>query len=121
VDIDKAIVHLNTNAHLAAGGECAKYVRRALAAGGVVIDPHPFSAKAYGPYLTRAGFSAVAADKYVPQKGDVVVIQNYKGGDINGHIAMYNGTQWVSDFKQRDIWAGPGYRINKPAYQVYRP
>ena len=54
-------------------------------------------------------------------QGDVVVIQNYPGGDVNGHIALYDGTRWVSDFKQRDIWAGPGYRANQPPLQVYRP
>jgi len=58
---------------------------------------------------------------YVPKKGDVAVIQPYKGGDPHGHIAMYNGTKWVSDFKQRDMWGGPGYRKHKPTCVVYRP
>ena len=61
------------------------------------------------------------AKNYIPTKGDVVVIQNYAGGHSAGHTAMHNGIQWVSDFKQRDIWAGPGYRKAHPAMQVYRP
>ena len=60
--------------------------------------------------------------EYVPKKGDVAVIQPYPGGDPNGHIAMYDGQSWVSDFKQRDVWGGPGgYRKNKPTCVIYRP
>ncbi len=79
------------------------------------------SAKDYGPYLRNNGFSPVPAGGYRPRRGDVVVIQNYPGGNPNGHIAMYDGHQWVSDFTQQDIWAGPGYRQHKPAAQVFRP
>ncbi|MDX8922594.1 hypothetical protein SM285_11060, partial [Salmonella enterica] len=24
------------------------------------------------------------------------------------------------DFKQRDMWAGPGYRAARPSYTIYR-
>lgn len=118
--IDAAAAFLDAHAHEQSQGQCAAYVRRAIQAGGIVIDPHPYSAKDYGPFLTGNGFLPVPANGYVPVKGDVVVIQNYDGGDSNGHIAMYDGSLWVSDFKQRDIWAGPGYRKAKPALQVYR-
>jgi hypothetical protein len=36
----------------------------------------------YGPYLRAKGFSKVDLKGYSPAKGDVVVIQNYKGGDV---------------------------------------
>lgn len=58
---------------------------------------------------------------YVPKRGDVVVIQPYNGGNPNGHIAIFSGSRWISDFKQRDMWGGPGYRRNKPPSIVYRP
>lgn len=59
-----------------------------------------------------------------------------------GHIAIYNGTQWVSDFKQKiyvlkgthnphhyqesdtpiqnSLYPGPGYRTENPPYMIYR-
>lgn len=120
MDIEKAVEHLDASASHASKGKCAAYVRRAMLAGGLAIDPHPLYAKDYGPYLTKAGLKAVATKDYTPAKGDIVVIQSYAAKDPAGHIAMYDGKQWVSDFKQRDIWAGPGYRIHKPAMQVYR-
>jgi len=33
---------------------------------------------------------------------------------------MYNGTQWVSDFKQRTLMPGEDYRISNPSYVIYR-
>jgi hypothetical protein len=36
-----------------------------------------------------------------------------------GHIAGYDGAQWVSDFVQRDMWRGP-YRNDSLAYQLFR-
>jgi type VI secretion system secreted protein VgrG len=92
-----------------------------MEAGGMDTTGRPVSAKNYGPFLDKKGFAKVPAENYVPQKGDVVVIQPYKGGSEHGHIAMYDGQQWVSDFKQKDMWGGSGYRNNKPPHQIYRP
>lgn len=78
------------------------------------------SAKDMGPALQKAGFDPVDKTNYAPQKGDVVVIQPYPGGNANGHIAMYDGKQWISDFKQKDMWGGPRYRTYQPPSQVYR-
>jgi len=63
----------------------------------------------------------IASELYVAKKGDVAVIQPYDGGNPNGHITMYDGNQWVSDFKQRDIWGGAGYRKHRPDCVIYRP
>ena len=120
-DIDKAVKYLDENAEVGPIGKCATYIRKALEAGGLDLSSRPLSAKDYGSYLQHMGFSSIVLDNYRPAKGDIVVIQNYKGGDIHGHIAMFDGAQWVSDFKQRDMWGGPGYRNNKPSHEVYRP
>lgn len=101
-------------------GACARCVREALAAGGVVIDPHPISAKDYGPYLEHAGFCAVDGAGYVPHAGDIIVLQSYSSEHPHGHIAMFDGQRWVSDFVQRDMWAGPGYRAARPPHRIYR-
>ncbi|HYC01790.1 MAG TPA: hypothetical protein VED40_00765 [Azospirillaceae bacterium] len=102
-------------------GNCAKRVREALEASGLKLSlrGRPLSAKDYGPYLENHGFAEVSMDNYIPQKGDIVVMQPHSGS-THGHIAIYNGKNWVSDFMQRDIWAGPGYRREKPSQKIYR-
>jgi hypothetical protein len=126
MNIDDAVKKLNAQAKKISGGKCATFVREAIQAGGVDLQtPYPASAKDYGPYLEQYGFEAVTptpSPNYSPEKGDIAVIQPYPGGRPDGHIEMYNGTQWVSDFFQngKDIWPGPGYRQSTPSYEVYR-
>ena len=50
-----------------------------------------------------------------PQKGDVVVIENGKHS-IWGHIAIYTGNCWISDFKQKTM---SPYRKPVP-YKIFR-
>ncbi len=79
------------------------------------------------------GFVAIdQGANFVPEKGDVMVIDGFedvkddKGavkykGSAHGHIQMWNGSQWVSDFSQgTGTYPGPGYRAAKPSTQVYR-
>jgi hypothetical protein len=126
MDVDKAVKKLNDQAKKNSTGKCAKYVRQAIQAGGVKLTPpYPSVAKDYGPYLEKYGFDPVSptpAPNYEPEKGDIAVIQPYQGGNSAGHIEMYNGSQWVSDFFQNgpDIWPGSGYRQNTPSYEIYR-
>lgn len=119
-DANAAVAYLDKHAVGQSTGFCARAVKRAILAGGIDITPHPPIAKLYGSVLLQHGFRATPATGYQPQKGDVAVIQSYPGGSPAGHIAMHNGTIWVSDFRQRDIWAGPGYRTHKPSYAIYR-
>ncbi len=121
MDVAAAVAYLDANAQPAPTGFCAHAVRLALAAGGVVIAPWPGNACEYGPYLIAAGLAQIATvPQPGPQPGDVVVLQPYPTGNPAGHIAMFDGTQWVSDFKQRDIWAGPGYRAATPPIAIFR-
>lgn len=99
-------------------GHCAKYTRLAIAAGGIQLI-QTMSAKDYGSSLLKAGFTALPPSTK-PEKGDVVVIQPYPGGLQYGHMAMYDGKTWYSDFKQRDMYPGPGYRRTHPPYVIYR-
>jgi len=98
-NIDKAVNYLNDHALDKSSGRCAYYVRQALEAGGINTNPHPVSAKNYGSYLSNWGFSTVSPSNYTPAKGDIGVIQPYPGGGPHGHIQMYNGNIWISDFK----------------------
>src|SRR2546423_244064 len=88
------------NLFLAVGG--------AMEAGGLTISRvGSGSAKDYGPRLTRAGFVARVGVDPPYQKGDIAVIDGFtkSAGDgikkdhVDGHLAMYDGTQWISDFK----------------------
>ena len=120
-DIDAAVYELDANAEASSTGKCATYVRKAIEAGGIKLGrPNSGSAKDYGTYLEDSGFFPVDNTNYSPLKGDVRVIQNYPKGSIHGHIDMYNGTQWVSDFFQNGFWPGQGYREHRPSYTIYR-
>ena len=121
LDVDAAVAHLNDNAashDQGSSGNCARYVENALAAGGVNVPPGPRSAKDKGPSLEAAGLTPVPSQDYVPQKGDVAVIQPYVGERRqDGHMAMFNGNEWVSDFHQAhgtDPYPAPGYRTARP-------
>lgn len=98
-------------------GRCAEYVRKAIKGGGITMA-HTHWAKDYGPVLKLAGFYEVIGG--LPKKGDVVVIQPAPGHPA-GHMAIYDGTRWVSDFKQlHGLYPGPAYRSAQPSYTIYR-
>ena len=67
-------------------------------------------------------FEEISKKGYKPQKGDVVVFERPLGRtwkkifQWRGHIAMYNGNQWISDFKQKNM--NP-YRKDD-SYRVHR-
>src|ERR1700709_181095 len=116
VDIDKFTKHLRRHAtdNLGGNGNCALWVRQALQAGGARVPlPYPPMAKLWGPTLLRLGFHVIILENPHSvhfMSGDVMVMEPYIGGHSAGHIAGYDGSQWISDFVQRDFWAGPGYR-----------
>lgn len=118
-DVNAAVTHLRNNAQSTSHGYCAKYTRQAIEAGGVTLVRH-VSAKDYGSSLTAVGFAEHAAE---PQggyrQGDVAVIQNF-GTHVHGHMQMFDGTRWISDFRQRDFWPGSAYRTSQPSFKIYR-
>jgi uncharacterized protein RhaS with RHS repeats len=105
-------------------GDCAQSVKRGLAAGfGVKSVPLSNGPHNYGPGLEKLGSRPI--DKHSSlMPGDVMIFQPMQGRK-NGHIQMWNGTQWVSDYMQpnmKDGYPGPGsiYEKANPAYQLYR-
>ena len=121
IDLDAAIKHLQDNAQPKSLGYCARYVRQAINAGGLVLSSQPGSAKKYGPPLVAAGYTALPVAGYAATRGDIFVMQPADKPEGHGHIAMFDGEVWISDFKQRDMWGGPTARKVKPAYVIYRP
>ena len=122
-DVSKAIDHLNSHAQPHSLGRCAEYVRKAIEAGGVTLRHH-ISAKDYGNSLLRAGFRKIvhthANGHYHHHAGDVAIIQPINGHP-HGHMTMFNGTNWISDFTQyHGVYPGHAYRLVKPQYAIYR-
>lgn len=129
VDLEKFAKHLRAHADPKppGKGQCGLFVRKALQAGGAnFYGSYPPQGKLYGPALEKLGFHRITVenpDTFHFQKGDVMVMEPYKGSTNNaGHVAGYDGKKWISDFVQNDFWAGPAYRKQKPrpAYAVYR-
>lgn len=116
---DAAVDYLVKHAGPTSKSKCAVYTRLAIAAGGINILNTEF-AKDYGNSLLKVGFTALPSSSN-PEKGDVVVIQPYPGSRLQaGHMAMFDGKTWYSDFKQKDLYPGNGYRRNHPPYVIYR-
>lgn len=113
-----AVSYLRSHALGHSHSDCAKFTREAIEAGGITLT-RTHDAKDYGPILLRAGFSEVPPGSTL-WSGDVAVIQSYPGGNPSGHMTMYDGTQWISDFPQRSMYPGPGYRRAHPAFIIYR-
>lgn len=120
------------DAHLKYGkSRCAHYVKVALIQGGLSSRNSGInSAKDYGPWLLENNFQVVddavtvhAGNVYSisgQQTGDVVIIQAAPGHS-DGHMAMFNGTKWVSDFVQeKGFYPGQAYQNNNIAYKLYR-
>ena len=118
-NVKSALTYLNKHAHKHSLGRCAEFVRLAVEAGGVKLIHH-LSAKDYGSSLERVGFKAVAQVLTHFSPGDVAVIQPIPGHP-HGHMAMFNGEIWISDFRQsHGLYPGPTYRKIKPAFTIYR-
>lgn len=123
LDVQKAASAADANALPKSARLCARYVCKAIAAGGVNMG----CANAYqlGSNLTSAGFTAVYTGTYNgssfgAQKGDVVVFQRAPNQSKTqyGHTAIFDGTHWVSDFIQSTM----GFtKYNGVSYTIYRP
>lgn len=117
--IEDATKYLREHASEKSKGECAKAVRLALEAGGLDTSGRPNAAADYNNgFLQSLGFIEVSLENYTPQAGDIVVHERQEGHPW-GHIAMYDGSVWISDFIQRDMFGGSAYRDN-PDYSIWR-
>ena len=97
----KACDTLTTNSKEKSIGKCAKYVADALQSAGYKFNRQP-SAYMYhtNGMLSGMGFECIGRTNSQPQPGDICVINRFSGHP-HGHICMFNGQQWISDFKQR--------------------
>jgi len=113
-----SVSYLRSHARPVSHSECAKFTRQAIEAGGIKLE-RTHHAKDYGAILLRAGFHEIPSG-FPVLAGDVAIIQPYAGGNPSGHMTMFDGTQWISDFPQRSMYPGPGYRKMHPSFKIYR-
>lgn len=114
--IKKSIQWIEKNSTPHSRHICAMNVRRALEAGGISTAGRPGNAIEYRGFLPSIGFRLVRLVKYNVNyakymksevaPGDIAVMANPRGGA--GHICMYTGSQWISDFKQPRAWVYGG-------------
>ena len=86
-------------------GLCAGHVRRAIEAGGISTNGRPEWASLYytKDFLPSIGFNEISIKSESDLQPGDISIEESKPGTSNtmGHAAMWDGRQWVSDFKQR--------------------
>jgi hypothetical protein len=125
-DIDRAVRYAQSHADLVPQHRCGEYTRKAIQAGlsGAILRNTEY-AKNYGTLLLEVGFKKVGFPSVVRfdyKRGDVVVIQG-TNSTHPGHMAIFDGMRWISDFKQRpgfDVYPGGIYRNIRPHFQLYR-
>ncbi|NML30266.1 NlpC/P60 family protein [Paraburkholderia antibiotica] len=113
----EAVRYLQAHARLSSDSKCATYVRMAIEHGGIRLM-RTRAAQDYGTSLIYAGFYEVSGSDI--QAGDVVIIQATPNHGF-GHMAMYDGQIWISDFRQlHGFYPGRDYRNARPPYKIYR-
>ena len=98
-------------------GMCALYVRNAIIAGGIPLYVGG-DAWSYKYMLPILNFHQVGKETE-REVGDIVVFQPI-GGRKYGHITIWNGKQWVSDFKQRNLIVHSDYLNEDCEFAIYR-
>jgi uncharacterized Zn-binding protein involved in type VI secretion len=133
-DRNRSVEALRNNAEPDYTGRCGTYVRQALQEGGIPWGNgpggNPGHAADFGPELQRHGFESVASGNlterggtpggFGAQAGDVIVFDRVPGHS-SGHVAMYDGNNWISDTNQgRDPVSNWRYVNNNGGYTIYR-
>jgi len=93
-----------------------------MEAGGMNTNGRPGDAKNYGPFLLQHGYHTVPGASYFgsEQVGDIAVFQPAPGHSQSGHIEMWDGTGWVSDFKQQHFSPYRGSGPSNLDFKIYR-
>ena len=131
-DIDKACTHLRANSSASSKHLCATYVKNAMKAGGL-----PYltgNGNELGRICKSLGFTQInlqvnqsTREVIGMQKGDIASMEAPKHNF--GHTCMYDGTQWISDFRQNKCipyssgWHGLTFWrwTDNPIYSGYNP
>ena len=71
----------------------------------------------YDKFLSKQGFRKIGhnLNSYTPRAGDIMVFDK-TANHIYGHVQMFNGTNWVSDFVQNTPYPWSDYG----RYSIFR-
>jgi hypothetical protein len=124
IDVEAALAHLNANPEPSSTGWCGKYVNNAIIAGGAkgYGKGHAFQT---GKSMLASGFHDVTGDtkdptNFAAQPGDCIVFAPVRGHD-KGHVAMWNGAEWISDYRQgKTPYSSKDY-VGRGSFRIYRP
>lgn len=111
LNMSKCIQHLRANAYETSHHQCAAFVKRAMNAGGLPYFPanggdnwrvcQRLGYIRYQPVGVNATQSTPTTENRSPRNavvGDICCV--YSSGTV-GHMCMFDGYQWISDFKQK--------------------
>lgn len=114
-DLDKICSYAYSQAKEKTSHKCALYVRKALQQGDnkKQIAGGLGDASEWGKTLPKVGWVSVGNSQ--PRKGDIAHIPPNQYSKI-GHVCIYTGSQWVSDFKQKSLNPYP----SAVPYTLYR-
>lgn len=106
------------------GHYCSRAVTLALEAGGLSTQGRAKYGGNQGAFLINSGWEQLPDSTNNFKAGDICVIKGLgrrdKKGNPMGHICMFDGTQWVSDFYQNswDVYHGQAKRgVNTHFYR----
>lgn len=99
MNIKKAAEYIYSHSKGTSQGLCARYVANGLQYAGLKFNRQP-AAYMYNKELATLGFKKISLIWYSPVIGDIVVFDRNKFHPY-GHIAMWTGKNWTSDFRQK--------------------
>ena len=98
-DVYAAADYISSHACATTQHACATYVANGLKAGGFVFTTQAYAYEYHtNGILAKLGFNVIDRPS-TPLKGDMYV-QMGTNTHSAGHIAMYDGSNWCSDFRQ---------------------
>ena len=99
INMDAAVYHLVKNAQKKSVHKCAGYVANALQHGGFKFKRQgaAYQYRTNG-ILIGMGYKEISKPKSF-KKGDITITEKNKY-HIYGHMAMWSGKKWISDFVQ---------------------
>lgn len=99
----KAALYASKKALKASSGYCARYVANALEYAGYRFTRQESAYLYNTQVLPQLGFSKIPLDTPY-QIGDIIVYGQGKSGQHpHGHIQIFDGSNWISDFRQKSI------------------
>lgn len=119
-------------------GKCAEHVRMGLVEGDLkgkikkMFGGRLGHAFEYLTNLPKLGFNAVfrgtSLKGFTPMKGDVAVFDRKtygqdkpnEGGWVYGHVCVWTGSNWVSDFIQPTVYPHSRYAANGLPFTIFR-